>query len=77
MVWKPHNYLPICWGFFAVNGGLPMDLEKPQVLQCKMSRSEQASNDVSAQRSTLFKGLIKFNKANGIYSYDYPCANCT
>ncbi len=54
-----------------------MDLEKPQVLQCKMSRSEQASNDVSAQRSTLFKGLIKFNKANGIYSYDYPCANCT
>jgi hypothetical protein len=31
-----------------------------------MSRSEQASNDVLVQRSTLGKGLIKFNKANGI-----------
>jgi hypothetical protein len=43
-----------------------MDLVKSQVLLCKMCRSEQASNDVLAQRSTHCKGLIKFNKANGI-----------
>ncbi len=43
-----------------------MDLVKPQVLQCKMCRSEYASNDVLAQRSTLCKGLIKFNKVNDI-----------
>lgn len=58
-------------GFFIVNGGLPMDLVKPEVLQCKMCRSEQASNDVLAQRSTLCKGLIKFNKVNDI------TPNCT
>jgi hypothetical protein len=28
MAWKPHNHMFICWGFFIVNNGLPMDLLK-------------------------------------------------
>jgi hypothetical protein len=26
MAWKPHNCMSICWGFFVMNNGLPMDL---------------------------------------------------
>ncbi len=43
-----------------------MDLAKPQVLRCIIHKFEQASNDASAQRSTLCKGLINYNKVNGI-----------
>ncbi len=43
-----------------------MDLAKPQVLRCIIHRFEQASNDASAQRSTLCKGLINYSKVNGI-----------
>jgi hypothetical protein len=66
VAWKHHNHLLICWGIFAINDGLHVDLVKLQVLQCIICRFEQMSNDVLAQRSTLCKGLIKYNKTNDI-----------
>jgi hypothetical protein len=26
LAWKPHNRMSICWGFFVMNDGLPMNL---------------------------------------------------
>jgi hypothetical protein len=66
VTWKLHNCMFICWGFFVVRDGLPMDLVKSQVLQCISCRSEQTFNNVLIQRSILCKGLIKYNKINGI-----------
>ncbi len=63
---RPHNCLSICWGFFAVNDGLSVDLVKPQVLWCIICKFEKTSSDVLVQRSTLCGGLIKYNKVNGI-----------
>jgi hypothetical protein len=37
---KLHSHSSICWGFFVINDGLPMDLVKPQVLHCKTYRSK-------------------------------------
>jgi hypothetical protein len=53
-------------GIFSVNDGLLVDLMKPQVLWCIIYKYEQTSNDVVAQRFTLYKGLIKYNMVNGI-----------
>ncbi len=66
MSWRPHNYLSICWRFFAVNDGLLVDLVKPQVLWCIICKFEHAFSDVLAQKPTLCKGLIKYNKTNDI-----------
>jgi hypothetical protein len=66
IAWKPHNWTLICWGFFVVIDNLPMDLEKPQMLQCIICKTEQANAFVLCQWSTLWKGLIKFGKINGI-----------
>ncbi len=49
-----------------MNDGLLVDLVNPQMLQCIICRYEQAINDVLVQRSILCKGLIKYNKVNGI-----------
>jgi hypothetical protein len=29
IAWKPHSRTSLCWGFFAINDNLPVDLEKP------------------------------------------------
>ncbi len=66
MAWKPHSCMSICWGFFVVNNGLPMDLMNLQMLWCIISRSEQTTNDVLIQKCIMRKGLIKYIKVNGI-----------
>ncbi len=72
VAWRPHSCMFICWGFFVIHNGLLMELVKSQVLQCISCRSEQVcndvlvSNDVLAHISILCKGLIKYNKINGI-----------
>jgi hypothetical protein len=66
MAWKLHNCLTICWGFFVVDDGLLVDLVKPQMLQCIICKSEQASNDVLAQIFAICKHLIKYNNVIGI-----------
>jgi hypothetical protein len=43
-----------------------MHLVNLQMLQCIICRYEQATNNVLTQRSTLCKGLIRYNKVNGI-----------
>lgn len=43
-----------------------MDLVNPQMLQCIICRFEKTSSDVLIQRSIMWKGLIKYNKVNGI-----------
>lgn len=43
-----------------------MDLAKLQVLWCIIYRYKQAFGDVLTKRFTLHKGLIKYNKVNGI-----------
>jgi hypothetical protein len=55
----------ICWGFFVINNGLPVDLVKPQMLWCIISRFEQGSSDVLVQRYML-------HKANGITPMTIP-----
>ncbi len=32
--WKPHNRTSICWGFYAINNNMPIDLENPHMLHC-------------------------------------------
>ncbi len=49
-----------------MNDGLLLDLVNPQMLQCIICRYEQSTNDALAQRFILCKGLIKYNKVNGI-----------
>jgi hypothetical protein len=56
----------ICWGFFVVDDGLLVDSVKPQMLQCIICKSEQASNDVLAQIFAICKHLIKYNNVIGI-----------
>jgi hypothetical protein len=29
ILWKPHHWNSICWGFFAMNDYLHVDLENP------------------------------------------------
>jgi hypothetical protein len=41
VAWRPHIHLFICWGFFATNDGLPMDLVKSQMLWCIIYKSKQ------------------------------------
>jgi hypothetical protein len=60
--------MPICWGFFVMNNGLHVDLVNLQMLQCIICRLEQAIKDVLVQIFTLHKGLITYNKVNGITS---------
>jgi len=43
-----------------------MDLEKPQMLQCIIYRTEQVSALDLCHHSTLWKGLMKYGKINGI-----------
>jgi hypothetical protein len=43
-----------------------MDLEKPQILWCIIYRIEQAGALDLYQHFTLWKGLIKYGKINGI-----------
>ncbi len=31
LVWKPHSHMSICWDFFVMNDGLPMDLVNPKM----------------------------------------------
>ncbi len=76
VAWRPHSCIFICWGFFVVRNGLPMDLVKLQVLHCINCRSEQASNEVLVQKSIICKGLIKYNKINDIIPI-ISCAKCT
>ncbi len=57
----------LCVGdFFVVNNGLFEDLVKLQLLQCIIYRSNQTFGNVLPQRSTRYKGLIKYNKIDGI-----------
>jgi hypothetical protein len=65
-LWLGH-LTPACLyvgGFFVVNNGLPVDLVNTQMLWCIICRFEQTFNDVLVQKSTMFKGLIKYNKIN-------------
>jgi hypothetical protein len=32
LTWIFHNHMFICWGFFTINDGVPVDLVKPQML---------------------------------------------
>jgi hypothetical protein len=41
VAWRPYIQLFICWGFFVINDGLPMDLVKSQVLWCIIYKSKQ------------------------------------
>ncbi len=43
-----------------------MDLEKSQMLQYIICKTKQVSAFVLCQWSTLWKGLIKYGKINGI-----------
>lgn len=51
---------------FVVNDNLFVDVENPKTLQCIIYRIEQTNVLNLCQRSTLWKGLIKNNKFNGI-----------
>ncbi len=66
MSWRPHNHLFICWGFFAINDGLLVDLVKPKVLWCIICKFKQTFSDALVRRFTFRKGLIKYSKINGI-----------
>jgi hypothetical protein len=66
IAWKPHNWTSLCWGFFAINDNLLMDLEKPQMLRCIIYKIEQVGAFDLCQCSTLWKGIIKNGKINGI-----------
>jgi hypothetical protein len=49
-----------------VNDDLHVDLENLQMLQCIICISEKMANYVLSQSFVLRKGLIKYNKINGI-----------
>jgi hypothetical protein len=49
-----------------MNNGLFVDFVNPQMLQCIICKYEQTINDIVAQRSIMHKGLIKYNKVDGI-----------
>ncbi len=66
MAWKSHSCMSIYWGLFALNNGLHVDLVNLQMLQCIICRLEQSTKDVLVQTFTLHKGLITYNKVNGI-----------
>jgi hypothetical protein len=53
-------------GIFTINDGLPLDLVNLQILWCIICKSKQTFNDVLAQKSIMHKGLIKYNKVDGI-----------
>jgi phytoene dehydrogenase-like protein len=49
-----------------VNDEIFMDLENPQILQCIVYKLEKTSNIILSQSFVLKKGLIKYNKINGL-----------
>jgi hypothetical protein len=49
-----------------VNDDLHVDLENLQMLQCIICISEKMASNVLSQSFVLRKGLIKYNKINGI-----------
>jgi hypothetical protein len=49
-----------------VNDDLHVDLENLQMLQCIICISEKVAGNVLSQSFVLRKGLIKYNKINGI-----------
>jgi hypothetical protein len=64
--WKPHHRNSICWSLFVLNDGLHVDLEILQMLQCIVCISKNVVGNVLSQSFVLKKGLIKYNKINGI-----------
>jgi hypothetical protein len=66
IAWKPHSPTSLCWGFFAINDNLPVDLKKLQLLRCIIYKIKQASAFDLCQCFTLQKGLIKYEKINKI-----------
>jgi len=51
-----------------VNNDLPLDFENMQMLRCIVYKLQKTSNIVLSQSSILRKGLIKYNKINGVIS---------
>ncbi len=49
-----------------MNDGMIVDFVNPQMLLCIICRYEQTTNDVLVQISIMHKGLIKYNKVDGI-----------
>jgi hypothetical protein len=49
-----------------VNDDLLMDLENPQMLLCIICRLGKTSSTILSQSFVFRKGLIKYNKINGI-----------
>ncbi len=66
MAWKSHSHMPICWGLFFMNNGLHVDFVNLQMLRYIICKLEQATKDVLVQIFTLHKGLITYNKVNGV-----------
>jgi hypothetical protein len=66
MAWNSYSCMSIYWGLFALNNGLHVDLVNLQMLQCIICRLEQSTKDVLVQICILHKGLIAYNKVNGI-----------
>jgi hypothetical protein len=63
------NIIVVCLfvgDFFVVNNGLFVDLVKLQMLRCIIYRFNQTFGNVLAQRSTRYKGLIKYSKVDGV-----------
>lgn len=62
--WKPFNRNSST--FFKVNGNLPVDPSDPQVMRCIVCHSSSVGPEILAMRTRCRKGLITYNKANGI-----------
>lgn len=53
-------------GFFVINNNLSIDLVNPKMLRCIIFKSKQVVANILNKGFSLCKGLIKYNKANGV-----------
>jgi hypothetical protein len=64
--WKPHQRTSPTWAFFKINDNKQVDLKQSQVVQSIVCHRQIASPEILALCTRCCKGLIAYNKCNGI-----------
>jgi hypothetical protein len=54
------------WAFFKINDNKQVDLKQSQVAQCIVCHREIVGPKILALCTRFYKGLIAYNKCNGI-----------